>query len=305
MIIWARVEAGTRASRSGLDFRGVQTIVRHNRLSSAARPKFRAELPQVWDAQPSRTISLDNDIDDTRLIVEHLSLVAKYQVGLAAAASGWRDVGLPLLRTAMGEGKARLPYQKAARSAFAQLQVLPWQMEWPLPGASTERLTEGRDAASTAVEMCHDSVAARLVLANVLFLLGDIRGASNQNDLVKPYLRENEAIFYLNRAAFALAREQFDEAVANYRRAVATPFDPVSAASASRWLEAAVNEIGIQFELGLAVLNDYFMDRALAADLYTKTLVWLPPGKARAWVSGRIAVSRNIPLTPTSAKLPA
>lgn len=287
--IWATPTAGLAAGERAVDLNEVNFYVRHVEIEGPRYKAFVAELEQVH--QPTRGYRVRNahEIEDTRVVGNNLYLVARYQLGIASAANGWRDQAIELL-SGVADGDAR--FQRTAKSELANLLISYWaDGRWPTPATPKPMLDQALSDAQAGVRYDARHPAGHALLACCLFLVGRRFDANTQNDLQKPF---DENVWRMNRAAFALERNDFDDALRHYERAYRRGFGTTDdtrralAESSLQWLYDAEEVYGTRFAFGVAYVNDRLKDRQMALLQYEAVLPLVPPGRARSFVENRI-----------------
>jgi hypothetical protein len=185
-----------------------------------------------------------------------------------------------------------LPHKAVARRVVAHLKILPWTVQFPLPGHDKSLVVTALTEGAAAVKADPDNALAYALVASCRFILGDVAGAMSANGILKERLQpEGRAVFYLNQAVFRLRKHSFDAALESYREAKRLGVNYQVAASSIIWLEAATQHLDPAYEFGLAILQDDYYDEVLALEHYRNASGLLPVnGRAARHARARIAV---------------
>lgn len=295
-VTWANAATAGRArGESVLDLGQIRYCLRHATLEEQQNRSFTEALDDVHGLPAPYRVRFDNDVEDLKSVADRLALAAKYHIGLALAAGGWRDQAISLLEQCVGDRTLRLHHR--ARREVAALRASYWMgPRWPTARTDRPTLEAARDDAIAALAMDHDCSFAYQVRANAEFLLGNLPEASRANDLHK---RFSEVSFHVNRAVFDLDRGRFDEALAHYQRAKRLHFGRTPSEieglrrTAVNWLCDAVEVRGNNFNFGLAFMSDYLGDTQLALEAYSEVLPSLDGfSTVTAFVTERVRILR-------------
>lgn len=292
--IWATPIAGLSEGERAVDLTEVNFYVRHVELEEPQYRTFVDDLKAVHQPARGYRVRAAHEIEDMKTVGDNLSLVARYQLGIASAVNGWRDQAIELL-SGVADGNAR--FQRTARSELANLLISYWAMEqrWPTPLTPKETLEQAMSDAQAGVRYDPRHPGGHALLACCFFLSGKRFDANTQNDLQKPF---DENVWHMNRAAFALERNDYDDALRHYEHAYRRGFGKSDgmrralAESSLRWLYDAEEVYGPRFAFGVAYMNDRLKDQQMALQRYEAALPGIPPGRARLFVEARIRALR-------------
>jgi tetratricopeptide (TPR) repeat protein len=241
--------------------------VRHRALEDAQQQAFARDLKLINDAygrKPFR-IRLDNDLVDVEEVRSRIDLIARYQIGLAAAVSGSGRAALQLLESVIAESEQRWRHRDTAIVAAASLRLGRWVARLPEPGVHREALRSARADAEAVIAYASGIAPAYAILAAAQFLLGDYAAAEAANRRLRACLpKRDTSIYYLNRAVFAVHNRQFEDALRLYMRAIELGIDTRTSQQVVAWLSSASLHIDERYRLGTAILNDHTMDTQLA-----------------------------------------
>jgi hypothetical protein len=288
-------QVGRTGGRARIAMGRVQFYVRHRPLPEGAQREFQRDLGQIHIPARKYDVMFDNDIVEVQTVAANLTLVARYQLGLAAAVNGWRTAAIQLLEDALHRDTTpgRWPYRDKAQRVAANLLVLPWALRPPTPGDDASRIAQALTDAEHASQLAPSAPEPHEVMAACHFLAGDLTAAMASNGLVKDRLPlATRGVWRLNAAVFALGQKDFDGALHEYERALPTivsPDAPQIIAMSLAWLYAAADHIGPEFLFGCAYLNDVMFDNSVAPAEYARVLPLLPVGAARVLAERRIA----------------
>ncbi len=289
-IVWAHGTAAPSRNGDGIQFWKIATRVRHAAMTVSNQRHFEQALHEVFELPPNYRVRYDDEIEDTQLVAQNFSLISKYQLGLASAASGRRNLAITLLSACVGDG--RLRFQKRALHELAALHASYWLVDgrWPTPASDATVISAALIDAehALAAESIYQAHALR---ASCLFLLGDRIAAERENESLK----STAAVLYrLNRAAFALADGNFDRAFLEYQRAKRKDFGGAAfrtavASSAIPWLEDASLSMSENYLFGLAFLRSELGEQDLARAEFERCRPLIPPGNASDFVTRFLA----------------
>lgn len=293
-LIWSHAIAGAINGRDSIDLQRVAFLVRHRPLTDPQQATLKADLELVLQGDAKYSVALQNDVIDLPIVSRNLAVVARYQLGLSLAATGFRDAASALLTATIKEDTDGLPHKAKAKQILSILEIAPWAQRLPLPGYQMRELVHARDQAEAALALDPKNIHAYSILISSKFLLGDLNGAMAANGTFKNLLGSDlPSGFFLNQAVFRLHDGKFDMALVSYRNAMKNLMPFEMAREAILWLTEAVEHIDDRFCLGVAILNDRYYDPILAIDAYERCLSMVDEGtKTHRYVTERITALR-------------
>jgi len=272
---------GKRRGRSGVYLERIQLSVLHRTLPPDAQGEFNHALSLIHRVPRQYQVHFDDDVTDVHVVAANLGLVARYQIGMALAASGRVEPAVRLLRSIASPNQNAPEHARKAATVVSVLLTLPWLDKWPTPNTAPADVQKALGDSQDAVGFDETNDRAWMIVACCHFLAGDLDNARIANSrITKLAIGEAEAVPHLNLGTFATAEGQFDLALQHYLAAMRKGLALEVAQSAADWFYAAVDAYGPAYLLGLGILNEHVLDASVAPSQFREVVETLPIGSS-------------------------